>query len=146
MAAKTDANLRAGCEQYLEPGEHIVATLIASVRGHQQAMAGGVGGAVGGGRKSNARRVADAAGIVLASPMGLVLTSQRLITVKTGGRGVAQDRLNVFPLIDVGPMQVKRFGLGAVVTLEVSGVPVHLESRVGAARAFALELEHVKLS
>lgn len=144
MADKTDANLRAGCGQYLEPGEQIIATLIASVRGHQQAMAGGVAGLVGGERKAAARRAVDAAGIELASPMGLVLTSTRLITVKTGGRGAPKELLNAFPLSDIGSMQVKRVGLGASVTLELSGVPVRLESRVGAARAFADNLERGK--
>jgi hypothetical protein len=41
-------------------------------------------------------------------------------------------------------MTVKRLGLGAAVTLTLHGAPIKLESRVGAARAFALELERIK--
>ena len=103
-------------------------------------------GVVGGERKASARRAADAAGILLASPMALVLTSERLVTVRIGGRGVAKELLNAFPLGDVGSMQVKRVGFGASVTLQLAGVPISLESRVGAARAFAEVLARVKVA
>lgn len=75
-----------------------------------------------------------------------MLTSRRLITVKTGGRGVPAGLLNVFSLGDIGSMQVKRVGFGASVTLELCGMPIRLESRVGAARAFAAELARTKVS
>jgi hypothetical protein len=143
VGATTDANLRAGSAPYLEAGEQVVATLIASVRGHQQAMSGGISGMVGGQRAASARRASDA-GIKLASPMGLLLTSHRLLTLQTGGRGVPKELLNTFPLVEVESMAVKRLGLGAAVTLTLRGAPIKLESRVGDARAFALELERIK--
>ena len=59
---------------------------------------------------------------------------------------MAKELLNAFPLGDVGSMQVKRAGFGASVTLELSGVPIRLESRVGAARAFAEVLARVKVA
>lgn len=144
MADKTDANVRAGVAPFLQPDEEVVATLIASVRGHQQAMAGGIAGMVGGGRAHGARREAEAAGIRLASFMAFVLTSGRLLTLETGNGGRVQRLLDEFSLRDVGTMEVRRMGLGAAVTLTIQGTPIKLESRVGASRAFADQLASVK--
>ena len=144
MSASTDANLRTGIARYLELDEPIIAVLIASVRGHQQAMAGGFGAFAGGSRHASARRAADEAGVKLASPMGLVLTDRRLVTVSTGGRGVPKEFLNAFPLTAIESMRVKRLGLGGSVTVTVNGAPVRLESRVGAARLFAAELNRLR--
>jgi hypothetical protein len=143
VGAGTEENIRAGAQDHLAPGERVLATLIASVRGHQQGATGGLGGMVGGHRQATARAEADAAGVELTSPMALVLTSARLLTFETGGRGRTKRLLNDFDLDEVGPMQVKRLGLGAAVTLTVPGATVRLESRVGAARTFADELERV---
>ena len=144
MAASVDENIRAGAAELLAPGEQVLVTLVASVRGHQQAMAGGVGGMVGGQRQAKARGDAGALGVKLSSPMAFVLTSARVLTFKTGGRGRTEGLLNDFAFSDVGSMHVKRLGLGAAVTLTVHGATVKLESRVGAARAFAAELERMK--
>jgi hypothetical protein len=144
MGSTTETNIREGATPFLQPGESVLTTLIASVRGHQQAMAGGAAGLVGGGRQAKARRTADEAGINLASPMAFVLTSERLLTFKLGARGKTQGVLNEFPLTEIGPMEVKRLGLGASVTLIVRDVAVKLESRVGAAREFAAELERAR--
>lgn len=144
MNARTDANLRAGTVRYLDPDERVVATLIASARGHQQAMVGGVGGLIGGSRQAEARRAAENAGVRLASPMGLVLTNRRLLTVSTGGRGVPKEFLNDIPLAAVESILVKRLGLGGSVTVWINGQPVKLESRVGDARAFAAALQLVQ--
>lgn len=144
MASGTETNIRAGAAPFLHPGESIAAVLIASVRGHQQAMTGGVAGMVGGSRQAKARGSADAADIALVSPMAFVLTAGRVLTFGLGGRGKTKGLLNEFPLVEVGAMEVKRLGLGASVTLTLRGVPVKLESRVAASRAFAAELERVR--
>jgi hypothetical protein len=98
----------------------------------------------GGRRQATARSAAEAAGIKLASPMALVLRPRRLLTFSTGSRGRTEELLDEFALAHVDAMQAKRLGLGASVTLTVHGVPVRLESRVGASRAFGAELERVK--
>src|SRR4051794_24109389 len=144
MGAKTDAAIRAGAAPFLNPSESISATLIASVRGHQQAMSGGLAGMVGGGRAAKARGAAEAAGITLASPMAFVLTPRRLLTVETGNGGKVKRLLDEFPLAEVGEMQVKRLGLGAAVTISISATEVKLESRVGASREFAEALAQAK--
>jgi hypothetical protein len=140
MSPATDENLRRGSLPYLEPGEEVVATLIASVRGHQQAMAGGIAGMFGGQRAAGARRLAEGAGIQLASFMGLVLTPSRLLTFDTAGRGVVRRPLDAFALSEVAAFTVKRMGLGAAVTATIRDVEVRLESRVGPSQAFAEQL------
>ena len=144
MGSKTDDNVRAGASPLLQPGEQVVATWIASVRGHSQAMAGGVAGMVGGGRSRSAVKDAEGSGIRLAPFMGFALTPTRVLVFETGNGGKVKGLLNEFSLRDVGPMEVKRLGLGASVTLTVLGTPVKLESRVGASREFAEELARVK--
>ncbi len=137
MSTKSDTNILAGVAAFLRPGEEATASLIASVRGHQQAMSGGLAGALGGSRAGRARQEAAAGGIELAAFMAFVLTPVRLLVVETGNAGKVKRLLGQFELDGVGPMTVARRGLGASVTLEIHGTVVRLESRVGAARAFA---------
>lgn len=144
MSEKQDQNLHAGLAPALQPGEQVVTYLFASTRGYQQAIGGGIAGAVGGRRSGGALREAAEAGITLSSPMALVLTGSRLITVQVGNAGKVKQVLDEFDLAEVGAMSVKRLGLGASVTLEIRGVDVRLESRVGASRAFAEQLAATK--
>lgn len=144
MSAKSENNIKAGVAPFLDPSEEVVATWIASARGHQQAMAGGVAGMVGGGRAGRAARDAAAAGITLASPMAFVLTRGRLVMVEIGNGGKVKRLLAARDLTDVGPMTVKRLGLGASVTLVIDGAEVKLESRVAASRAFAEALAEAR--
>jgi hypothetical protein len=137
MSDKLDRAVRSGAAPFLHPSEQVLATLIASVRGHQQAMSGGIAGMTGGARAGRARSLADAAGITLTSPMALVLTPRRLLTLETGNGGKVERLLNEFSVAEVGEMKVKRVGLGASVTITVTGVELRLESRVAASRQFA---------
>jgi hypothetical protein len=144
VGEKSEANVRAGAAAFLRPGEQIVATLFAQVRGHSQAMAGGVAGLVGGKRAGNARRDAETAGVELAGVMALALTADRVLMLETGNGGKVKRLLGGYSLSDVGAMEVKRLGLGAAVTLVVQGATVKLESRVGASREFADHLAQAK--
>ena len=144
MSARTESNIREGVRPFLDPSEEVTAVWIASVRGHQQAMTGGVAGIAGGGRAARAARDATAAGVTLASPMAFVLTPGKLVTVEIGNAGKVKRLLDVFDLDDVGTMTVRRLGLGASVTLVLHGAEVKLESRVGASRAFAATLTRAK--
>jgi hypothetical protein len=137
MGAKTESAIRTGAAEFLHPSEDVVATLIVSVRGHQQAMTGGIAGIIGGTRAGKATKAAEGAGIELASPMALVLTSRRLLTLKTGNGGTVKGMLNEFGLQEVGELLVKRVGLGASLTLTLRETEVALESRLGASRDFA---------
>lgn len=141
MSSRSDTNIREGVAPYLQPDEPVITALIASVRGHQQAMTGGAAGSFGASRAGRARTAAAGAGIELAAFMAFVLTPTRLVVVETGNFGKVKRLLNQFDLAEVGKMTVKRLGLGASVTLPVRGTDLRLESRVGASRAFAGALE-----
>jgi hypothetical protein len=144
VGEKSDANVRSGTAPFLEPDEPVVATLFAQVRGHSQAMAGGVAGLVGGRRTGGARRGAEAAGIELAGVMAFALTPDRLLMLESGNGGKVKRLLGAYPLSDVGSMEVKRLGLGAAVTLVVRDATIRLEARVGASREFAGLLAQAK--
>jgi hypothetical protein len=137
MGATSDAAIRTGAAEFLHPSEDVIATLVVSVRGHQQTRAGGVAGIVGGARAGRARKAAEGAGIELASPMALVLTSRRLLTFETGRGGNVKAMLNELVLQEVGGLEVRRVGLGASLTLTLRDTSIALESRVGASRDFA---------
>jgi hypothetical protein len=137
MGATSDAAIRTGAAEFLHPSEDVIATLVVSVRGHQQKRAGGVAGIIGGARAGRARKAAEGAGIELASPMALVLTSCRLLTFETGRRGNVKAMLNELVLQEVGGLEVRRVGLGASLTLTLRDTSIALESRVGASRDFA---------
>jgi len=144
MSDKTKVKLEAGALSYMHPSEEILATLIASVRGHQQAMAGGIAGMVGGGRAARAATEAQTAGVVLASPMAFVLTRSRVLTFELGNGGKVKRFLGEYLVTSIDDMQVKRLGLGASVSLTINGAEVRLESRVNAARSFADTLSKTK--
>lgn len=146
MTDKQDLNIRSGVSPALHRSEEVLTYLFASARGHQQSRSGGVGGMVGARRSGGAARDAASAGITLASPMAFVLTRARLITVQVGNAGTVEKVLDTFDLSEIGEMTVKRFGLGASVTLEIRGAEVKLESRIGASRAFAECLDAVRRS
>lgn len=137
MGATSDAAIRTGAAEFLHPSEDVIATLVVSVRGHQQTRAGGVAGIVGGARAGRARKAAEGAGIELASPMALVLTSRRLLTFETGRGGNVKAMLNELVLQEVGGLTVRRVGLGASLTLTLRDTEIALESRVGVSRDFA---------
>jgi len=137
MGATSDAAIRTGAAEFLHPSEDVIATLVVSVRGHQQTRAGGVAGIVGGARAGRARKAAEGAGIELASPMALVLTSRRLLTFETGRGGNVKAMLNELVLQEVGGLEVRRVGLGASLILTLRDTSIALESRVGASRDFA---------
>jgi hypothetical protein len=128
MGATSDAAIRTGAAEFLHPSEDVIATLVVSVRGHQQTRAGGVAGIVGGARAGRARKAAEGAGIELASPMALVLTSRRLLTFETGRGGNVKAMLNELVLQEVGGLEVRRVGLGASLTL-TCGTPRSPSSR-----------------
>ena len=145
MPSRQEQKLLSGVEQFFEPGERGVAAITAQAKGVSQARgtAAGVGGVLGAAASTLAkpgkeRDAAAAAGFEIASPMGLVLTDRRLITVRTGtsiglgmGGGV-KSVMSAVPLDEVESIETKRVGLGKRVELTVRGVVFNLECNVGA--------------
>jgi hypothetical protein len=88
--ARSDAKIKEGAAPFLEPGEEVVAAVVARPRGWVQAnassgggaIAGMVGGAIGGKKQQKNVASAEEAGFELANPMALAVTQSRLLSIK----------------------------------------------------------------
>jgi hypothetical protein len=144
--------IRDGAEVFLEYGEEVISTLRAAPRGRPTATAVGLAGDVVG--QDQVRRVHGSTGrtgISVASPMALVLTQRRLLTLGVGATAATgrvsevNGVLSAVELGDVDLIQARRLGLGAILTLAVAGGPaVKLGCGVGPARAFVEAFNLVK--
>src|SRR4051812_19966440 len=136
--------IREHAGSFLGGGEVLLAALTASPRGRSTASAaGGAGSMIGYKVASGEVKKGERVGLRVEPNMAVVLTSQRLLTLKVaisvGGTitGI-REVLSEVPLGDVSSVEAKRFGLGGILALGVrGGKPIKLECRVGRARAFA---------
>ena len=156
MKSKQEKKVQEEMGPFLEEGEEVRAVLIARPRGWTQSMAGGVqtlgvSAVIGGRKQQKARGGAEDAGIQLASPGAVVLTQNRLLTVKTGealgmGKGGSvKEVLSAVPISEVDSIKVKRLLLGYVVTLKVRGSEFKLEANAAAgAKPMAEALDRAK--
>jgi hypothetical protein len=147
-------NIKGLVQPLLEPGEIVLGAMIAAAKGRTTQMSGG-GVAVALIGDSQVRKVAEnakAAGLVVHSPMALVITQGRLLTVKIkisamGAVTEVKSVMSAVPLRDISSFEVKRFGLGGILTITpVGGGPIKLECRVGLARELATAFESAKVS
>ena len=125
-----------------------LAAFIARPRGWTQgiasagggALAGAVGGFIGGKKSQQAHAGADEAGFEIASPMALAITQRRLLSFKTStpvgagipGGGDVKELLSAAPLTEVDSIEVKRLGMGKKITVTVRGAAFELEAGAGA--------------
>lgn len=144
--ARSEAKIKEGAAQFLEDGEEVLAAIVARPRGWTQAAASAGGGAAAGliggalGRKKEQRNVdaAEKAGFQLASPMALVVTQRRLLSLEVTspigfGIGVkVKGLVSEVPVSEVQSIDVKRLAVGKTVTVTVRGVPFVLEVGAGA--------------
>jgi hypothetical protein len=121
-------------QPFLQPGERVLAAVIARPRGATQVNAGGLGGSIVGGRKITQQdRAAEDAGFQLANPMALTLTDKRLLVLSVsppiamGKGGDVKEFVSGAPLTDVESIEVKRLLVGKVVTVTVHGTSFKLE-------------------
>jgi hypothetical protein len=157
--ARSEDKIKEGAAPFLEQGEDVLAAIVARPRGWTQAGASAGGGAVAGiiggelGRKKQQKNVdaAEESGFGLASPMALVVTSRRLLSLKVTapvGLGIGmkvQELVSAAPIGEVDSIEVKRLAMGKTVTVTVRGVPFVLEVGAGAnAKGVADALESAK--
>jgi hypothetical protein len=146
--SKQETKIIDGVRPHLAAGEEPLVAIVAQPKGTTKAAAGagalGAAGAMlGGGERRAAHDAASGAGLVLASPCALVLTSQRLLTVKIGAPiglglgGKVKEVLSSVPLSEVAGIEVKKVALRQNVTLHVRGESIQLEAN-GAASAKVL--------
>ena len=157
--ARSEAKIKEGATAFLEPGEEILAAVVARPRGWTQqsaspgggVVAGMVGGAIGGKKQKENIDAAQESGFELASPMALAVTPQRLLSLKVTapvglGIGMKVEALvSAVPLSDVDSIEVKRLAAGKTVTVTVRGNPFVLEVGAGGnAKGVAEALERAR--
>lgn len=129
-----------GAEAYLEPGERLLVALVAQARGATTARVGGnlIANELGARKAGRNADAAGEAGLVVRSPMGLVLTDRRLLTLAIstpwglGLGGTVKELLSAVPVEDVESIEVKRLAAGRRITLTVRGTEFKLEAGAGA--------------
>lgn len=155
MKAMQGQKVMDGAEPFLEPGERVLAGIVAAARGNTTASAGGgvIVREIGNRKAGKQTRAAADAGLVVQSPMGLVVTDRRLLTLRIsmpwgfGLGGTVKELLSAVPLDDVERIEVKRLGVGKKLVLAVRGSEFTLEAGAGAdAQGLADALERARLT
>ena len=156
---RSEAKIQQGAAAFLDPGEEVLAAIVARPRGWTQAnassgggaLAGMVGGALGGKKQQQNVEAAEETGFELASPMALAVTPQRLLSLKVTapvGMGIGmkvQELVSAVPIEAVDSIEVKRLAVGKTVTVTIRGVPFVLEVGAGAnANGVAEALDRAK--
>jgi hypothetical protein len=107
--------------------------------------------ALGERQKDRVAEAAGQAGFVLEAPMGLALTTKRLIGLRIsnpvgmGIGGEVKQVLSTVPLADVDGIEAKRLLLGSILTLTIRGTSMKLEAGAGArTKDLASEFKRIK--
>jgi len=147
MPSKQEKKHLTGVGQFLEPGETALAALTAQAKGVSAARgtAAGVAGVAGvatsevlGKKPGKEHASAADVGLDISAPMALVITDQRLLTLRTGtpiGMGLGggiKNLLSAVPVTDVESIETSRAGMAKRVALTVSGITSNLEYNAGA--------------
>ena len=146
LMARAEAKIKDGAAPYLEPGEEVLAAIVARPRGWTQsnaspgggAVAGAIGGVLGGKKQQENLGAAEDSGFEIASPMALAVTNKRLLSLKISnpvGLGIGGDvkeLVSAAPLGEVDSIELKRLAVGKTVTVTVRGTPFVLEVGAGA--------------
>jgi hypothetical protein len=140
MKAQAGQKVMDGAAPFLEDGEEALAGIVAAARGNTTAKASGgfIAREIGHSKAGKQRDAAAQAGIVVASPMGVVVTNRRLLTLKIsaplplGKGGDVKELLSAVPLAAVERIEVKRLLVGKTLKLEVGGSEFKLEAGAGA--------------
>jgi hypothetical protein len=141
--SKQESKVIDGVRPLLQPGEEPLVAVVAQPKGTTKAAAGAgalgaAGAALGGGERRRAADAAAGAGLVLASPCAVVLTRQRLVTVKIGAPiglglgGKVKELLSWVPVAEVAGIDVKKVALRQDITLHVRGESISLEANAAA--------------
>ena len=123
--SKQEQKVKEGVAPLLDEGEEVLAAIIARPRGSTQTHAGSLH--VGAGQQGKSRSAAADSGFPLASPMSLVLTNRRLLSVSIGSPigmgmgGEVKEIVGSANLDEVDSIESKRLLAGKVVKLRVRG-------------------------
>jgi hypothetical protein len=127
-----DKAMRKSVEPYLEPGEEILAIVLAQAKGAGKAMM--LGGVVGVGIHAARQGKRDAANadaeVRLAGRVGIVVTPNRLLLFKGGGQLTmkAKELLSEVPIADVDRIEIGKGMATKPITLVIRGESYTLEA------------------
>jgi hypothetical protein len=147
--ANHEEAIRAGATPFLEPGEVVLAAMVASPRGSTTAQMGGAAGIIGGGKAGKQGEGAAAGGLVVERNTGLVLTPTRLLTLRlgisfTGSVKEVKEQLGSLPLSEVTSLEASRMGAAGVLKVAANGSEFKLEAKAGPAKQFAAAFEEAR--
>jgi hypothetical protein len=136
---RQEGKVKRGAAPYLEAGEDVVAAVIARPRGWTLKEVGGPAGPWIGGRKVVEATTAGVnAGLALASPMALLVTTRRVMVLKIGSPigwglgGEVKGLVSSLPISAVDQIKVRRLLLGKVITVIVAGEKIKVEVNAAA--------------
>ena len=152
MAADFEAQLKEEARSMLDPGEEILAAVVAQPRGTGVARSGGGLGpqAIGSAWMRKSKGGAVDAGLELTTPMALALSQRRLLVfgLETSALGKPKGVKELFssaPLEEVESISVKRLLVGKTLTVSLRGAEVKLELGAGQdAKGLAAQFERAK--
>jgi hypothetical protein len=147
--ANHEEAIRAGAPPFLEPGEEILAAIVASPRGSTTAAMGGAAGIIGGTKAGSHVKGAGEGGLVVERNTGLVLTPTRLVTLRlkismTGSVKEVKELLGTLPLSEVTSFEVSRMGAAGVMKVAANGAEFKLEAKGGAAKQFGAAVDQAR--
>jgi hypothetical protein len=147
--ANHEEAIKAGAAQYLEPGEVVLAAMVASPRGSTTAQMGGAAGIIGGTKAGKQGQGAAEAGLVVERNSGLVLTPTRLLTLRlgisfTGSVKEVKEQLSSLPLSEVTSLEASRMGAAGVIKVAANGSEFKLEAKAGPAKQFAAAFDQAR--
>lgn len=147
--ANHEEAITAGAAPFLEPGEVVLAAMVASPRGSTTAQMGGAAGLIGGGKVGKQAEGAAAGGLTVERNSGLVLTPTRLLTFRlaisfTGSVKEVKEPLGALPLSELTSFEVSRMGAAGVVKVAANGSEFKLEAKAGPAKQFAAAVEQAR--
>ena len=135
----------------LDPGEEILAAVVAQPRGTSVSRAPGLGPqAIGSAWAGKSKGGAADAGLELTTPMALALSQKRLLVfaLETSALGKpkgVKELVSSAPLEDVESISVKRLLVGKTIVVALRGGEVKLEAGAGQnAKGLAAQFERAK--
>jgi hypothetical protein len=123
--SKQEQKVKEGTAPMLDEGEQVLAAIFARPRGWTQSHAGSL--QLGASQQGKSRHAAADSGFPLASPMSLVLTNRRLLSVSIGSPigmgkgGEVKEIVGSAALDEVDSIESKRLLAGKIVKLRVRG-------------------------
>jgi hypothetical protein len=151
MAADFEAQLKEEARPFLEPGEEIVASIVAQPRGTSNSKVGGLAPqAIGSAWAGKSRKGAAEAGLELTNPMALALSDRRLLVfgIEKSAMGKPtgiKELVSAVPIAEVDSISVKRLLVGKTMTVSANGADAKLEIGAGQdAKGLAEQFERAK--